>query len=1175
MPRLMIARGAYATLLANALSAYTRSLANALSTCAVALVPVLFLANSAFAQRDAKVPDPDPELERKTFQVADGFEVNLFAADPLLAKPIQMNFDAAGRLWVASSEAYPQIKPGQVANDKIIILEDTKGVGRADKTTVFMGGLLIPTGIEPGDGGCYVANSTEILHVTEKNGKADKVRVMLSGFGTEDTHHIVHAFRWGPDGCLYFNQSIYIHSHIETPYGPKRLLAGGIWRFRPETMELDVFARGWVNAWGHHFDRWGTSFVTDGAGGEGINYVVPGGYYPAAIGPHAGRILHGLNPGHPKYCGVEIVSGRQPPDSWQGNVVTNDFRGHRVCRFELSEDGAGFVAKQLPDLIRSSHPAFRPVDVKMGPDGAIYIADWYNPIIQHGEVDFRDPRRDLTHGRIWRVTAKGRPLVPRPKLVGAPVEELLAHLKDPEDWTRHFAKRVLKERGTKAVLPALEKWIDALDPKDPNYEHHMLEALWTAESLDLTYPELMEGLLKVKQPRARAAAVRIMARRYQSSLGGQELLGRAAVDESPLVRLEAVRGLALTPWKKSADLALRALDKPMDPWLDYALWLTARELEPAWGPVLRGGEVPFGNIKHLIFALQAADARGAGTTLVNLMRAGKVSKDQEESVLTLLAGMGGPPDLALVFDRALATDLPATSRAKLLGALEQTARQRQAKPTGDLSRLRAALTSNDEAQRSSAAHLAGLWKLEPFRAALVVAACTDKSDAVRQAAVEGIALLGGPASLEFLAELSRENLPIAVRRWAVIALAGLDANQAAPRAVELLRSPELPPEAASELVGVFVQRKDGATPLVKALAGVTLPPDVAKVALRTVRSTGREPPELVAALTKAGNLASPRHELTAAEMKQLMTDVLAKGDAARGEALYRRKDLSCQKCHAIAGAGGLVGPDMISLGASAQLDYIIDSLLLPNKQVKEGFNSLRIDLKDGRQLTGVKVRETAKELVVRDSEDREIVVPQANIDDKTIAGSLMPEGLTDSLTRGEFLDLVRFLSELGKVGGSYSVSPARLVRRWQVLEPSKEAYTALSRVGMHAPAVDAALPWSPAYSTVAGALPADALPRFELKRSLEKASLFTSYARFQLETTATGKALLKFNGNEGLTLWLDGVAVDAKPDTIVDLKAGLQTFTLAIDWSKRQDGLRIELDDVPGSAARAKIVGGK
>ena len=143
---------------------------------------------------------------------------------------------------------------------------------------------------------------------------------MLSGFGTEDTHHILHTFRWGPDGCLYFNQSIYIHSHIETPHGVKRLNAGGIWRFNPETIELDVFARGWVNPWGHAFDRYGQSFVTDGAGGEGINHVVPGAYYVTARRPHAQRILHGLNPGSPKYCGLEIVSGRHFPDDWQGNL---------------------------------------------------------------------------------------------------------------------------------------------------------------------------------------------------------------------------------------------------------------------------------------------------------------------------------------------------------------------------------------------------------------------------------------------------------------------------------------------------------------------------------------------------------------------------------------------------------------------------------------------------------------------------------------------------------------------------------------------------------------------------------------------------------------------------------------------------------------------------------------
>jgi hypothetical protein len=216
------------------------------------------------------------------------------------------------------------------------------------------------------------------------------------------------------DGLLYFNQSIYIHSHLETPYGPKRLGGGGIWQLRPKNLELEITMRGLVNSWGHHFDQWGQSFATDGAGGEGINYVIPRAYYATAVG--AKRVVQGLNPGSPKHCGLEILSGRHLPEDWQQSFITNDFRGHRVCRFTLEPDGAGYISKQQPELIKTNHPAFRPIDVRQGPDGAIYIADWFNPIIQHGEVDFRDPRRDKTHGRIWRVTAKNRPLVPRPKL---------------------------------------------------------------------------------------------------------------------------------------------------------------------------------------------------------------------------------------------------------------------------------------------------------------------------------------------------------------------------------------------------------------------------------------------------------------------------------------------------------------------------------------------------------------------------------------------------------------------------------------------------------------------------------------------------------------------------------------------------------------------------------------
>jgi putative membrane-bound dehydrogenase-like protein len=210
----------------------------------VMILPLILLMTSSVNQTNV-YEDPDPQKELASFKVADGFEVTLWAAEPLVAKPIQMNWDADGRLWVVSSTAYPHLKTGEVANDKIFVIEDTDGDGKADKTTIFAEGLTTPTGILPGDGGVYVANSTEILHFadTDGDGKADKKRRILNGFGTGDAHHLIHTFRWGPEGKMYFNQSIYIFSHVETPFGIKRLEAGGVWQLNPKTLELDVYAR--------------------------------------------------------------------------------------------------------------------------------------------------------------------------------------------------------------------------------------------------------------------------------------------------------------------------------------------------------------------------------------------------------------------------------------------------------------------------------------------------------------------------------------------------------------------------------------------------------------------------------------------------------------------------------------------------------------------------------------------------------------------------------------------------------------------------------------------------------------------------------------------------------------------------------------------------------------------
>ena len=822
---------------------------------------------SVWAQRAPfAIPDPDPEIERKSFLIADGFEVNLFAADPLIAKPIQMNFDPAGRLWIASSEVYPQIKPGEVANDKVLVVEDSDGDGRADKTSVFAGGLLIPTGIEPGDGGAYVANSTELLHLkdTDGDGNADQTRVVLSGFGTEDTHHILHTLRWGHDGMLYFNQSIYIHSHIETPHGVRRLGAGGIWQFRPETMELDVFIRGLVNPWGHHVDRWGQSFATDGAGGEGINYCIPGASYAMASG--ADRVVKGLNPGSPKYCGLEVVSGRHLPESWQGNLLTNDFRGNRVCRFVLSDDGSGFAAREQPELIKSSHVAFRPIDIKMGPDGAIYIADWYNPIIQHGEVDFRDSRRDHTRGRIWRVTAKGRPLVSRPQLVGATTEGLLESLKAREDWTRQNAKRVMKERGRAEVVPKLENWVRALDSSDPLFEHNRLEALWTYQTLDTPEPRLLQALLHSNDARVKAAATRIVAAWSARLTEPLSLLAERVNDENPRVRLEAVRALARIPSLRSAELALSTLDQPVDSFLDYGLWLSARELAPQWLAEVQAGRFDFGGRPaRLVFALQAMGAPGIVKPLLALLREGKVPRERDESVQTLIATLGDPSDLAVVLDLVTGgPSLPGPRRASLLNALVGAAHQRKVVPAGDLTRIGALLDSTDEAVREAAIRAAGAWKVPSLQSRLIeLVRAAGTSRSIREVAFEALVDEKSNEACNVIDELARSGQTSEVQALALAALWELDRKAAAARVVAWLG--RLDPDqanAAQIVLDRVIARRGAPALLVSALDRATAPiaADLAKLGIRQVRASGRDETKLIDALGKAGRLDTVARE---------------------------------------------------------------------------------------------------------------------------------------------------------------------------------------------------------------------------------------------------------------------------------------------------------------------------
>jgi putative heme-binding domain-containing protein len=1134
---------------------------------------ICYLLGAARLRAADDIPDPDPELERQTFQLPEGFEVNLWAADPLLAKPIQMNFDAAGRLWIATSEIYPQVKPGEVANDKILVLEDTDQNGQADKTTIFAGGLLIPTGVEPTAGGAYVANSTEVLLLRDTNGdlKADNRQVILSGFGTEDTHHIIHTFRWGFDGSLFFNQSVYIHSHVETPWGPRRLNGGGTWRFRPASMQLDVVTRGLINHWGHHWDRWGATFLTDGAGGEGINCAFPG--VAAVHAPGIPRVLAGLNPGSPKFCGLELVSGRHMPDDWQGSLITNDFRGHRVCRFVVTDDGAGFASREQPELVKSTHPAFRPIDVKMGPDGAIYIADWYNPIINHGEVDFRDPRRDKVHGRIWRVTAKGRALVDRPQLINASPEQLLEQLKSPEEFTRHFAKRQLIERGVQ-VVPALAAWVKSLNEQDADYEHHLLEALWTYESLDVVEPALLERVLTSKDFRARATASRTLGHWLSKLPNGTTLLARQITDEHPRVRLEAICAARALDSPETVEIAVRAIDRPIDRFIDHALWITIFDLQPKWLPALQAGKLTFGgNAKYLSYLLETAATPAAIAPLVSLLQSGQLPAERRQNALVLIAAHGAPNELATVWQLAAdAKTDPATS-FELLAGLRNATQNRKVAPAGDLSGVVSLLTNPDQAVRMLAIQLAGAWHVEAARSQLnALATAASSSEAESRAAIEAIAALSGPASRDQLTALASPPNAFARRATAIAALAHLDVSLAVARAVELLTTSQ-PANDPSPMITALVEQKDTAASLAAALAGKQLQPDVARMALRGVRASGRDEPSLVTAIAAAGGIAAASRAFNPDELKQVIADVATQGDPVRGEEVFRRAEHACLKCHAIGDAGGQVGPNLQSLGASAPVDYLVESLLQPVAKIKEGYHSLNVTTNEGKVLSGVKLRETADQLVLRDAEDHEITIPKASIDEQTPGGSLMPVGLTDTLTRSEFVDLVRFISELGKVGSPYAVGKERLVRRWMVLTDAPLARQQFGRVDFESRHMVAKRDiWRTAYSQVSGTLPVAELPVFDTKIFPPKMTLVD----FQLDVSTPGFIAIKVDPTVVCRTWQGSYPVELRGNTLtLDLKPGRHTVTLGIDGTRPNSAVRAELVDVPGSTAQAQLVGGK
>ncbi|HSU50781.1 MAG TPA: PVC-type heme-binding CxxCH protein, partial [Segetibacter sp.] len=451
-------------------------------------------------------PDKNGSLEYlygddalKKLKVAPGYKIEMFASEkefPDLANPCQMSFDNKGRLWLATMPTYPAWKPGdKKPNDKIIILEDTNGDGKADKQTVFADGLYLPVGFELAPEGVYISQGTNFMLFKDTTGddKADTREILLSGFDDHDTHHAHHAYTVDPSGAIYMGEGVFLHTNVETSYGPVRATNGGFYRYSPQLHKLERTAQLSIpNPWGIAFDDWGENFFAETSSPD-VRWMMPGTVKSryGVFTPKGFNLVEEKQRVRPT-SGLEFISSRHFPNDVQGAFLINNTIGFLGTKMHsLNDAGTGYKSKFQEDLLVSEDKNFRPVDMEFAPDGSLYVIDWHNVLIGHMQHNARDPLRDHVHGRVYRITYPSRPLVKPAKIAGASIDTLLNNLKLPEYRTRYRTHRELRSRPVPDVLAHLTKWVASLNKNESRYEHNLLEALWVSWGMDKVDQKLL------------------------------------------------------------------------------------------------------------------------------------------------------------------------------------------------------------------------------------------------------------------------------------------------------------------------------------------------------------------------------------------------------------------------------------------------------------------------------------------------------------------------------------------------------------------------------------------------------------------------------------------------------------------------------------------------------------
>jgi putative membrane-bound dehydrogenase-like protein len=941
-----------------------------------------------------------PDESVKRMKVADGFEVKLFAAEPMVINPIAMTVDEKGRVWVIESFEYPKRTPkGKMPRDRIVILEDTKGTGVADKRTVFAEGKDFPerfdlaSGLEVGHGGVFVGAPPYLWFIENKNDKPGKFTKLLSGFGSEDTHETLNTFQWGPDGRLYGLHGVFTQSMVAAAHKPdaqaRVKLNAGVWRYDVRAKKFEVFAEGTSNPWGMDYRNTDGQFILCCCVIPHLFHISPGGIYKRQAGvsnnPYAYGYINEIcdHTFHKEsgwaHAGLISLDTPLMPKEYRDSVIFGSIHGCSIKRNVLKKNGSTYTASRADDFLKSGDKNFRPINLRWGHNGEIYCSDWHD---QHPCHQTNPDDWDYEHGRIYRIQPKGLKTKKAEDLGKKKTDELLQLLYAINPYISRTALRLIGELPNRPKLN--------YDKLYKNLSSGHLPSLWAALILwRQSYPDGVADRVSRFGIEHQSAAWRCWAYRaagetYQTprTIDRPFLGGVPAQEKAKEVRLElAAAALRVgDPGKFLHQLLLSGKEDARDPVIPQMIWL-------AYEPVLAS------EAKTELAWLKDNAAGNALITDTIVPRS-----------MRRLVATGKPDDLALclkfvseVKDKAVRTQalsgLAIAFEGRTVDAPAEWAalQERLAKDADEttkklFNKLAVAFRDPKAARRAhEAAHNLKLPSEE-------------RAEAVRQ-----LVLLKHPEALKSLLTLLQEDKDVAVRAECARSLVAFDDPKLANEIVS--RWSSYPKPVREELLDTLAARKEWSRALLKGLADKK----IGRMEVRNdviLRIVAHKDKTLTAEIEKVwGKLRETPKELAALIDK--MRGELYKGRASfeRGRKVFENQ---CAKCHQFEGKGHEVGPSLD--GADRSIEYLLINVLDPNRVIGQPYYRRTIALKDGTVASGILAAEDDKSVTLKGENAVLKLILKKDIEEmQQDPISLMPEGLDKNMTVQDFRDLIRYV----------------------------------------------------------------------------------------------------------------------------------------------------------------------